>query len=105
MVSQVSVSRPFQIILPMTEATVKFPPLWPGSTATTLPRRTPVPVGRNSAGPPLATSGCAFAEAALLPGAGSGGRLADWVGEVFALDREAAGSLRWEAGAVAGDWP
>ena len=70
MVSQVSVSRPFQISLPMTEAAAKFPPLWPGSTATTLPLRIPVRFGRNSSGPPLVASCCAFAEAALLPGAG-----------------------------------
>src|SRR5258708_26448935 len=89
----------------MTEAAVRFPPLWPGSTATTFPRRIPVPVGRNSSGPPLAASGCALAEAGLLPGADVAGRLAGTAVEAFALARGAAGSPRWEAGTEDGDWP
>src|SRR6476660_3699942 len=79
----------------MTEAAAKFPPLWPGSTATTLPLRIPVRFGRNSSGPPLVPFCCGLAEAALLPGAG------------FALaGLAAAGSgERPEPGTVAGSWP
>ena len=65
----------------------RCPPLWPGSTTTTLPSRMPTPVGANRAGPPAA--GSIGAEAGLLPGAGAAAGLpaisrrpARWLGEL-----------------------
>src|SRR5438093_13105859 len=89
----------------MTEAAAMFPPLWPGSTRTTLPRRMPAAVGGNRAGPPLAALGSAGGEAALLPAAVSGRRLAEGVAEAVALAPRAAGSLRWDAGVEDGRGP
>src|SRR5262252_7614639 len=40
----------------MTDGALTFPPLWPGSTRTTLPLRIPLAVGGNRPGPPLAVA-------------------------------------------------
>src|SRR5271166_4321896 len=41
----------------MIDGAAKLPPLWPGSTRTTLPSRMPLAVGGNRPGPPLAAAG------------------------------------------------
>ena len=88
----------------MIDGAATFPPLWPGSTVTTLPSRIPVAVGENRPGPP-GTVESTGGEAVLLPGAGLGGRRADDSAELLIVAGGAAVALWWSAGVGELDWP
>src|SRR5271166_4910590 len=86
----------------MIDGAAKLPPLWPGSTRTTLPSRMPLAVGGNRPGPPLAAAGS-------VGGPSDGGWLASGAACVLAVAAAcvlacgaAACVLAW--GAASG-WP